>query len=117
MLWQNCEQMSEPPIDNLRTGQFGIRRLFFLVTFCALSISAFRWLPFVWASNAILFGMLAISFVVGDTSPLLRGLLLTLSVSLSTAVLVLPNVVKDGWGIGSVFVVTCVVIFLHWLPS
>ena len=107
MLRQNCEQMSEHPIDNLRTGQFAIRRLFFLVTFCALSISAFLWLPFVWASNAIVFGMLAISFVVGESSPLLRSLLLTLTVSFSVATLV----VKDGWGIGSVFVVSCVVIF------
>ncbi len=111
MLWQNCEQMSEPPIDNLRTGQFGTRRMFFLVTFCALGISAFRWLPFVWASNAILFGMLAISFVVGNTSPILRRLLLTLTVSLSMALVVGPSVVKDGWGIGAGFVVSCSIVF------
>ena len=107
MLWQNCEQMSEPPIDNLRTGQFGICRLFILVTFCAFGISAFLWLPLVWASNAIVFGMLAISFVVRDTSPLLRSFLLTLTVLFSVATLV----VKVGRGIGSVFVVSCVVIF------
>ena len=93
--------------DNLGTGQFGIRRLFWLVTFCALGISAFRLLPLVWATNAILYGMLAIAFVVWDTSPLLRGLLLALTVSFSVAVVV----VKDGWGLGTVFVVTCVVVF------
>jgi len=106
--------MSEPPIDNLRlrTGQFRTRWIFFLVTFCALGISAFRWLPFEGALAANLVGMLAIELFVGKRSPVLRNLLLTLQFSLGMAWFIGPSVVKDGWGIGSAVVASSVIVFV-----
>jgi len=106
--------MSESPIVDLRlrTGQFRIRWMFFLVTFCALGISAFCWLPFGWALIANQAGMLAIALFVGKRSPVLRKILLALVVSVGAVWLRGPSVVKDGWGIGTAFSAAGLIVFV-----